>query len=90
MSCATHLEGREMDHAVDIGMRLKDLIQCRFIGNIGLVEGRSLSREELDTVDSNFGRVVQVIYDDDLIAMVEKGESSEGPDISRTTTQLGG
>lgn len=81
----TDLEGGEMDDTVDSGVLLEDLIQVSLVGQVGLVEDRSLSRDELDAVESNLGRVVEVIYDDDLIAMFEESERSEGPDVSRTT-----
>lgn len=77
-----------MDHAVDIRMRIENLVQIRLVDHIGLVEGRSLSGDELDSVESNFGRVVEVIHDDDLISMFDESESSEGPDVPRTTVYV--
>lgn len=52
------------------------------------MEDRSLSGDELDAVESNFGRVVEVVYNDDLIAMLDESESSEGSDVSCTTIYL--
>lgn len=78
-----------MDHAVDIRMRIENLVQIRLVDHIGLVEGRSLSGDELDSVESNFGRVVEVIHYDDLVSMFDESESSEGPDVPRTTVGVG-
>lgn len=70
-------------------MRIENLVQIRLVDHIGLVEGRSLSGDELDSVESNFGRVVEVIHDDDLVSMFDESESSEGPDVPRTTVGVG-
>lgn len=35
------------------------------------MERRSLAADEFDAVKSNLGRVVEVVYDDDFVAMFE-------------------
>ena len=71
---ATHLEGSEVNDAVDRGVRLEDLVQSAFLGEVRLVENGPLAADKLDAVEGDLGGVVEVIYDNDLIAMLEESE----------------
>lgn len=54
----TYLERSEMNNAIDSRMRSKDFVELILVGEINLVENRSLARNKFDTVKSDFGRVV--------------------------------
>ena len=77
-----------MDDAVDGGMLLEDLVYCTFLGEVGLIEDRPLSSDELNAIERDLRRVVEVVYNDDLIAMLKKSEGSEGSNVSRTTVDI--
>jgi hypothetical protein len=48
----THLQSSEMDNAVNIRMRGKDLVKGRFIGDVDAVVCRPSAGQQLDTVDN--------------------------------------
>ena len=77
-----------MDDAVDGGMLLEDLVYCTFLGEVGLIEDRPLSSDELNAIERDLRRVVEVVYNDDLIAMLKKSEGSEGSNVSCTTVDI--
>ena len=84
----THLEGSKVNDTVDRRMRLEDLVEGAFLSEVGLVEDGPLAADGLDAVEGDLGGVVEVVYDDDLIAMLEEGEGGEGPDVSSTTIKV--
>ena len=47
----TYLESSEMNHTVDILMRLKDLVEGTRLGDINVVKFGPLAADELDTID---------------------------------------
>ena len=71
-----------MNHIIDIRMLRKDLCKAGLIGDVDLVELRSLPGDELDPVDALFGRVVQVVDDDDLVVCLQQCENGEGADVA--------
>ena len=77
-----------MDHAVNFGMRSKDIVQCLFICDIDFVEVWSLAAEKLDAIEGDFGGIVQTVDNHDLVAMLEEGKRSEGPNIAGTSVRL--
>lgn len=81
----TYLECCKVDDAVNVGMRSKDLVQCLLICDVGFVEFWSFSADQLDAVQGDLGRVVEAVDDDNLVAMFEKGQSREGPDVARAS-----
>ena len=63
----------------------KDLVETFLVGDIHLVKVWSLSAEEFDAVEGDFGGVVEAIDNYDFVAMFEERESSERPDIAGTS-----
>ena len=53
-------------------MSSEDLIEFILVGEVDLVECRSLATYEFNAVESNLGRVVEIVYDDDFVAMFEQ------------------
>lgn len=76
-----------MDNAVDIGVRLEDLVEASLVGDINLVEGRALLGDQLDAVQNDLGRVVETVDDDDLVAVLEEGHGGEGADVAGATAR---
>lgn len=74
-----------MNHIIDVRMLAEDFRKASLVGDVDLVELRSLSRDELDPVDAFLRRVVQVVDDDDLVVCFEQREDGEGADVSCST-----
>ena len=66
-----------MNNAVDIRMRLEDIVEPRFISDIELEKLWPLAADDLNAIDDLFRRVVEIICNNDLVICFEKGKSSE-------------
>lgn len=82
---ADGLEGGKVDDIVDVGVLGKDLLDGFFVGDVDVVEGRSLAANRLNAVDNFLRRVVKIVDNDDLVVGLEEGESSEASDVSGST-----
>lgn len=58
MMDSAHLERGKVNNTVDVGVRCKDLVEFTFVGDVGLEELGSLSADELNAIEGDFGRVV--------------------------------
>lgn len=74
-----------MNHAVNVWVLLKDAVKRSLVGDVELDKLGPLAADQLDAVDDLFGRVVQVVSDDYLVAGLEEGESREGANVAGTT-----
>ena len=74
-----------MDHTVNIRMRLEDLVEVLLFPNVDIVELRSLARDKLNSIDCFFGRIEQVVNNNDLVASLEEGKRREGPNVAATS-----
>lgn len=52
------------------------------------MKGRALAANQLDAIESDFGRVVEIVDDDNVIASFEKGQRCEGADVARATVPI--
>lgn len=52
------------------------------------MECGSLPTEKLDAVEGYLRGVVQTVNDDNLVAVLEKGQGREGPDIASASVPL--
>lgn len=77
-----------MDDIVNLWVLFENLLQLGLVGNVDVVDFWLLAANELDTVCDLFERVVVVVYDDDIVAGLEKGEGSERTNVSGTTGQV--
>ena len=82
----SYLERGEMNDAVDVRMSDKDPIDRGSVGDIASNEVRPFPADQLDSVQGNGGRVVQVVRQHDLVAGFQKGERREGADITGPAT----
>jgi hypothetical protein len=83
-----YLQCSEVDHIVNVWVLLEDLVEGSLIRDVAFVKSRSFATDELDAVYDFFGRVVQVVDDDDLVVRFEEGESREGANVAGTTKPL--
>lgn len=74
-----------MNHAVDLGVLLEDLVEGGLVGDVDLVEVGSLAAEEFDAVNRDLGGVVEAVDDDHIVSVLEKGQGGEGADVARAT-----
>ena len=65
---SSHLQSREMDHIVNVRMSFEDTIKILLLANINLKELRTFATYALDTVEDLFGRIVEVVRNDDFVA----------------------
>lgn len=63
----------------------KDLIEGLLVGDIDLVEVGAATGDELNSVEGNLGRVVEVIDDNDIVAVLEEGEGSKATNVASAT-----
>jgi hypothetical protein len=82
MVSLAYLEGCKVDDTVDVGMSCEDLAQGLLVGDVDLVEDWSFPADQLDAVQSYLRGVVEVIDNDNFVAMFEKGQSRERPNVA--------
>ena len=73
-----------MDYTVNIRMRLEDLIEVLLFPDIDIVELRSLARDKLNAIDCLFGRIEQVVHNNNFVASLEERKRCEGPNVPAT------
>ena len=76
-----------MDHAVNGRVRLEHGVERCLVRYIGLVERRPAAADELDAVERDLGRVVQVVDDDDIIVVLEERERRERANVAGATVR---
>lgn len=79
-----YLQGGEVYDAVDVWVRIEDLVERSFVGDVGLVVLWALTRDQLKTVDAFFRGVVEVVDDHHLVVGFEELESGEGANVAST------
>src|SRR5699024_3480513 len=84
----SNLESSKVDDAVNGGVLGKDLVEAFLVGHVDLVEVWAAAAEELDAVEGNLGRVVEVVDNDDIVAMLEEGEGGEGTNVAGATVAV--
>lgn len=72
-----------MDDAVDIRVCLEDSIEILLFPDVDVIEFGCLARDELDTIDCLFRRVLEVIHNDDFVARFEEGKGGERANVTR-------
>lgn len=66
-----------MDDTINLGVLLENLVEGGLVRDVYLVELWSLARDELNAVEGHLGRVVEVIDNHHLVAVLEKGKRGE-------------
>lgn len=66
-----------MNNAIDLGVLFEDLVEGGLIRDVYLVELWSLAGDELNAVEGHLGRVIEVINNHHLVAVLEKGKRGE-------------
>lgn len=77
-----------MYHAVDVWVSSKHLVDACFVRDVHIVELRPLATDKFDPVEDNLGRIVEVVENNNFIASLQQGKSSERPDIACTTRDM--
>lgn len=77
-----------MDNIVNVRVLLENFVQRSLGCDVNVVVFWPFSADELNTVDAFFRRIVEVVYDDDLVVGFEQTEGGEGANVSGTTETL--
>lgn len=75
-----------MDDAVNFRVRGENLVEVIFVGNVTLMEDRSLAADEFNAVYSDLGGVVETIDDDNIVAVLQKCKRRERANVASATT----
>lgn len=81
----SHLQGSEVDNAVNVGVGLEHLVKGTLLGDIELNEVGLLATDQFNTLESLRGRVVQVVSNDNLVTGLEEGKGGERANVARAT-----
>ena len=74
-----------MDHTVDVGMSLEDLVEVLLFPDVHFHELWTFSRYELNSLKNFFVGVVEVVTYDNLVTCFEKSKGGEGANVARPT-----
>lgn len=66
-----------MDNTIDLGVLFEDLVEGGLVRDVYLVELWPFAGDELNAVEGNLGRVVEVIDNHHLVAVLKKGKRGE-------------
>ena len=80
-----YLESSEVNDAVNVGVGRKHLVKGSWVGDISLDELRPLAGDQFNAIEDLFGRVVQVVSDDDLVTSLDEGEGRSSVGVSQET-----
>lgn len=80
------LQGGEVDDIVDVWVFIEDSVQRLLVGDVDFLVLWSLAADELDSVQHFVGRIVEVVYNDDLVVGFEKRKGCERANVARATT----
>lgn len=72
-----YLQRCEVDDTVNLWVRFEDLLQLLLVGQVALVELGSFAANQLDAIQRDLGGIVEAVDDNDLVAMLEKGQRSK-------------
>lgn len=75
-----------MNDTVNLGVFCEDIVESFLIGEVHGVELRTAATEDLDAVEGDLRRVVEVVNDHHVVAMLKQSKGGEGADVARTTT----
>ena len=77
-----------MNDTVDFRMPGEDAVESGLVGHVGLIKGGALAAYQLDAVDGDLGRVVEVVDNYDIVAVLEEGEGRERANIASAAAQV--
>ncbi len=85
MALTTCLERCKMYHAVDGWVFGEDGVEGRLIGHVNLVKAGTLAAYELDAVDGDLGRIVEIVNNHHVVIVFEKCEGSKRANVAGAT-----
>lgn len=59
-----------------------------FFGQVDLMECGTLAANQLDAIESNFGRVVKAVDNNNVVTSLEKGQRCKRANVARATTPI--
>lgn len=74
-----------MDNTINLGVLFEDLVEGGLVRDVYLVELWSLAADELNAVEGHLRRVVEVIDNHHLVAILKQGKGGERADVASAT-----
>lgn len=74
-----------MNNAVNRRVLREDIVQCWLVGDVNFVEDGPLAADQLDAIKGDLGGIVEVVDDDDIVAVLEEYQRGEGADVASAT-----
>lgn len=84
----SHLQGSEVDNTVNVRVGLEHLVEAVLLSDIELNELGLLARNQLNTSECLFRRVVQVVSNDNLVTSFEESKGGERANVARATVGI--
>jgi hypothetical protein len=80
----SYLEGGKVNDGVNGGVLGEYIVKGLLVGDVDLVELGAAAADELDAVQSDLGRVVEVVDDDDVVAVLKENQRRERANVARS------
>lgn len=74
-----------MNDAVNVRVLSEHLVEAGGVGDVDLDKLGLLARDQFNAVDDLWGRVVQVVGNDDLVVSFQESEGREGANVARSS-----
>ena len=74
-----------MNDTVNLRVLHENFVEGSLVGDVHLVKGGALAGEQLDAIDSDLGRIVQTVDNDDIVIIVQQREGGKRPNVAGTT-----
>jgi len=74
-----------MYHAVNVWMRLEDLVKVLFFPDVNVEVFGPLAAEKLNTIDDFIRSIIEVVHNHDLVVGLQQRESGEGANVAASS-----
>ena len=80
----SYLQGGKVNDRVNGGVLGEDIVEGLLVGDVDLVEVGAAAADELDAVEGDLGGVVEVVDNDDVVAVLKENQRREGANVARS------
>lgn len=82
---STYLQSSEMYHAVNVCMRLENLVKVFLFPDVNIVVLRPLAADKLYAIDHFFRSVIQIVHNHDFVVGLQQRKSGEGANVAASS-----
>lgn len=83
---STYLQSSKMYHAVNVWMRLEDLVKVLLFPDINVEILRPLAADKLNAIDDFFRSVIEVVHNHDLVVGLQQRKSGKGANVAASSS----